>query len=147
MSIALVVTIYISILVVNYILQALLPNNQTVYDNLVKSPYTPPSYIFPIAWFLLYLIISYSYAQSWNSPLFYVWTLNIILNIIWSPVFFHFNNPYLSLIIVGLMIATLVYILYTYYDTNTTLLFWLNVIYLAWLSFAFYLNLYIVVSN
>lgn len=144
---ALAVVIYISILVINFILQRLLPNDQYTYNSLEKSPYNPPNYIFPIAWFLLYIIISYSYAQSWTGPLFYVWTANIILNILWSPVFFHFNNSSLSLIIIGLMIATLVYILYHYYTTDSTLLFWLNIIYLAWLSFAFYLNLYIVVSN
>jgi len=148
---ALVITIYILILSSNFVLQKIFPNNQTLYDTLVKSQYNPPNYIFPIIWLLLYLIISYSYAQSYTysygSTLFYVWTLHIILNIIWSPIFFHFENPSLSLIVIGSMIGTLAYILYNYYDTKNVVLFWLNIIYLIWLTFAFYLNFYVVVHN
>ncbi|ARF08262.1 TspO/MBR family protein [Catovirus CTV1] len=140
------IIIFIIIIAINFVLQRLFPSNESWYNSINRSPLTPPNYIFPIAWTILYLIISYSISQSINSPLFYFWMFNIALNIMWTPIFFHYNNSVLSAVVIGLMIASLLYILYNYYQTDKTL-FYMNLLYLAWLCFAFYLNFYVAVSN
>lgn len=139
-------SIFFAILLINFLLQILLPNNTAWYDSVNRSPLTPPGYVFPIVWFFLYLIISYSYGQSIGTSLFIIWTIHIILNLCWSPLFFHYNLSLASLIVIGVMILTLIYILFNYYGNNNTL-FYLNIIYLFWLLFAFYLNYYVYANN
>lgn len=139
-------TILITIILINSFLQMLLPTNQVWYGSINKSPFSPPGYVFGIVWFILYLIISYSYSKSIGTTLFYVWTFNIILNILWTPIFFYFNNTYLSLIVIILMIVSLIYILSEYYQKDS-ILFYSNLLYLCWLGVAFYLNYYIYSSN
>mgnify|MGYP002386536864 FL=1 len=123
------IIIFIIIIAINFVLQRLFPSNESWYNSINRSPLTPPNYIFPIAWTILYLIISYSISQSINSPLFYFWMFNIALNIMWTPIFFHYNNSVLSAVVIGLMIASLLYILYNYYQTDKTL-FYMNLLYL-----------------
>ena len=66
------------------------------YRELSKPKFNPPDWAFPIAWSLLYPLMAYAATQmSSNSDREYpmaFWTLQIVFNTLWTPVFFGLNR-------------------------------------------------------
>jgi len=62
------------------------------YRALSKPPWTPPDWLFPVAWFTLYLCMAGAGARAAVSPdnglAMALWSLQIALNGLWTPVFF-----------------------------------------------------------
>ena len=62
------------------------------YKSLNKPSWTPPDWVFPIAWLYLYLAMSYSLVRVYGTPgndLFLIfWALQLVFNTLWTPVFF-----------------------------------------------------------
>ena len=113
------------------------------YSELNKPVWTPPNWVFPIAWPILYLLMSYSGAtlanlESAGSALA-LWALQISLNTLWTPVFFGLKNLKLGLIIIFLLLVSVAICTYVFwlYAWISGLLF---LPYLAWVVFAAALN-------
>ncbi len=62
------------------------------YSDLNKPRWTPPNWIFPVAWPILYILMSYSGATLANlensGSALALWALQIAINTLWTPVFF-----------------------------------------------------------
>lgn len=121
------------------------------YKNLKKSPLTPPDYVFGIVWPILYflLLIYFILAlQEENKmPLVY-FMIQLILNLLWTTVFFRKININLAFaMIIIILFFTILSGLEMYYKNNNILLPLLLVPYIIWLSFAGYLNYYIIYNN
>ena len=113
------------------------------YSELNKPVWTPPNWVFPVAWPILYLLMSYSGAtlanlESAGSALA-LWALQISLNALWTPVFFGLKNLKLGLIIILLLLVSVAICTYVFwlYAWISGLLF---LPYLAWVIFAAALN-------
>ena len=113
------------------------------YSELNKPVWTPPNWVFPVAWPILYLLMSYSGAtlanlESAGSALA-LWALQISLNALWTPVFFGLKNLKLGLIIIFLLLVSVAICTYVFwlYAWIAGLLF---LPYLAWVIFAAALN-------
>ena len=113
------------------------------YSELNKPVWTPPNWVFPVAWPILYLLMSYSGAtlanlESAGSALA-LWALQISLNTLWTPVFFGLKNLKLGLIIIFLLLISVAISTYVFwlYSWIAGLLF---LPYLAWVTFAAALN-------
>ena len=113
------------------------------YSELKKPVWTPPNWVFPVAWPILYLLMSYSGAtlanlESAGSALA-LWALQISLNTLWTPVFFGLKNLKLGLIIILLLLVSVAICTYVFwlYAWIAGLLF---LPYLAWVVFAAALN-------
>ena len=113
------------------------------YSELNKPVWTPPKWVFPVAWPILYLLMSYSGAtlanlESAGSALA-LWALQISLNTLWTPVFFGLKNLKLGLIIILLLLVSVAICTYVFwlYAWISGLLF---LPYLAWVVFAAALN-------
>jgi tryptophan-rich sensory protein len=113
------------------------------YSELNKPVWTPPNWVFPVAWPILYLLMSYSGAtlanlESAGSALA-LWALQISLNTLWTPVFFGLKNLKLGLIIIFLLLVSVAICTYVFwlYAWIAGLLF---LPYLAWVTFAAALN-------
>ena len=113
------------------------------YSELNKPVWTPPNWVFPVAWPILYLLMSYSGAtlanlESAGSALA-LWALQISLNTLWTPVFFGLKNFKLGLIIIFLLLVSVAICTYVFwlYAWISGLLF---LPYLAWVIFAAALN-------
>ena len=113
------------------------------YSELNKPVWTPPNWVFPVAWPILYLLMSYSGAtlanlESAGSALA-LWALQISLNTLWTPVFFGLKNLKLGLIIIILLLVSVAICTYVFwlYAWIAGLLFFP---YLAWVVFAAALN-------
>lgn len=121
------------------------------YKNLKKSPLTPPDYVFGIVWPILYflLLIYFILAlQEKNKiPLVY-FMIQLILNLFWTTVFFRKKNINLAMyMLIVILFFTILSGIEMYYKNNNILLPLLLVPYIIWLSFAGYLNFYIIFNN
>jgi benzodiazapine receptor len=110
---------------------------------------TPPNYVFPIAWTVLYGLIGACGWLIWStssSPklelLKTLYVTQLILNWSWTPLFFHYHLSGLSLVVLGAMdILVAMIILSAYREVRALSLLMLP--YLLWILFASYLNFYI----
>lgn len=121
------------------------------YEQLLKSSLTPPGYYFGVIWPLLYITLSILgwklYTENKNSLLKWYW-IGMIINWLWSPVFFILHLSGLALSILAMLVFINGYILIklkTIYYYNYTYLIILP--YFLWLCFAGYLNIIIVLLN
>ena len=113
------------------------------YSDLHKPRWTPPNWIFPVAWPILYILMSYSGATLANlensGSALALWALQIAINTLWTPVFFGLKNIKVGLIIILLLLVSVLI---------STCIFWLHsslagvlfLPYLAWVAFAATLN-------
>ena len=124
----------------------------TWYASLNKPIFSPPNWVFGPVWTTLYILMGFSFYLIWISKskfkqrainLFFI---QLMLNAVWSIVFFGLKNPSLALVdIVALWIAILLTIKYFYPISKSSA--YLLVPYLFWVSFAGILNLSIVFLN
>ncbi len=122
------------------------------YPTLVKPLSTPPNIVFPIMWSILYVFMGISVAliihskQHKSLVCINIFAVQLILNFIWSLLFFYLMNPLLGLIdIIILDIVVIIYIKKSYsVNLISSLLF---IPYILWLLFATYLNGYIWIYN
>ena len=115
------------------------------YLSLNKSELNPPSYVFGIVWPILYIFMLVS-AFLAHKKIFSLFTVQLFFNAIWSWLFFRFQMPLVALLDIYLLIVINIYILNLMYKENK-LAFFLFVPYVLWISFASYLNLFIVINN
>ena len=115
------------------------------YLLLNKSELNPPSYVFGIVWPILYILMMVS-AFLAHKKIFSIFIIQLIFNAAWSWLFFRFQMPLIALLDIYLLIAINIYILNLMYKENK-LAFFLFIPYVVWISFASYLNLFIVINN
>ncbi len=127
--------------------------NKNFYSNLKKSSLTPPSYIFGIVWPILYMLLLFYYILLINNNkckglclTSLIFLLQMLLNFSWSPIFFRLQKFKWALVINILMIVLTIITMYLTLKINQNLNY-LLLPYLLWITFASYLNGYIVVHN
>lgn len=115
--------------------------------DVIKPSFNPPSWLFAPVWTLLFLLMGISLYIVWQKKgdLFWFWT-QLLLNIIWSFLFFGFRSPTLAFYeILVLWIAILITIVkFQKIDLLASRLLYP---YLAWVTFASILNYSIMVLN
>ena len=115
------------------------------YLSLNKSELNPPSYVFGIVWPILYVLMMIS-AYLAHKRIYEIFIIQLVFNAAWSWLFFKFQMPLISLIDIYLLIVLNLYITILMYRENK-LTFILFIPYVLWISFASYLNLFIVINN
>ena len=115
------------------------------YLSLDKSKLNPPGYVFGIVWPILYILMMVS-AFLAHKKIFLIFIIQLFFNAAWSWLFFRFQMPLIALLDIYLLIALNIYILNLMYKENK-LAFFLFIPYVVWISFASYLNLFIVINN
>lgn len=112
----------------------------------VRPAITPPDFIFPIVWGILFLLMALSLYLAWlNSSqaqkpkLALLFGANFALNVLWSFLFFRLRNPALAFVeIIFLLLSILAMILFTHKTSKTAS--YLLVPYFLWVAFASVLN-------
>ncbi len=120
------------------------------YPTLNKPHLTPPEWIFPVVWPILYVMMGVALALVWKKRAaffsYFIFGVQLFLNFIWSYLFFTLRSPFLGLVdIIGLNIAILLTIYF--FKKSSSLAGWLLVPYLFWVFFATYLNAWIWLYN
>lgn len=124
------------------------------YRQLRKPSWQPPDWLFGPAWTLILGLAAWSAAEAWTMApsaeartiVVFLYGLNGLFHLLWSPLFFKLKRPDWALLEVPLLwlsvLAPMVFI-----ASFSPLASWLLLPYLAWVAFAAYLNLTIVRLN
>ena len=127
------------------------PGSNTWYTNLQQAPWTPPGYVFGIAWTIIMILYSIYCAKAFSSRLpkktVALFVLQWILNVAWNPVFFNFHFVFLGLVLLLLLFITLLILNKNLGYQLKSLTTFLIIPYLIWLCIAFSLNVYIFIMN
>lgn len=115
------------------------------YNNLNKPSLSPPGIVFPIVWTILYIIMGYSFYKQneQNKTIYYT---QLIVNGLWSIIFFIFKWYLISTIWIILLIILVTIMIYKFYKENK-IAGLINIPYLIWLFFALYLSLGVYLLN
>ena len=121
------------------------------YQSLNKAPWTPPGWVFGAAWTTIMICFSIFMAFAWrktpNQNLFIsLFVLQIILNILWSLVFFKFHFTLAGIVIIIALTILIGYFLFAYVH-QLKLISLLVLPYFLWLIIATSLNMYILFKN
>lgn len=112
------------------------------YFKLNKPFLNPPAFIFPIAWFILYILIGISYYLALKDKSIEYWIIPIIhllLNFSYSPMIFIYKKLLESAIITTLILITAIITAILFYNYNKLISVYLLIPYIIWLCFANYL--------
>lgn len=121
------------------------------YQSLTLSPLQPPPLVFAIVWTALYILLAVSFALSVSrhrvrGSVAFGYILNIVLNALWSPVFFLAQQPLPALFIMAALIVNLIFLMKNVRHICRVSMY-LLIPYLVWLGIATVLNVSIVVLN
>lgn len=116
-------------------------------EELNKPAFTPPGFVFPIVWPLLYLFMGIASWQIWKSleehPLagkaLLLYGIQLLLNTLWSFLFFGLRMPGLAFAEI-LLLWVFIALTMIYFFKIRRSAGWLFVPYLIWVSFASVLN-------
>ncbi len=139
-------TVYIVFVVVVVAIGALIGVNNVPgewYQSLQKPFFNPPNWIFGPVWTTLYVLIGIAGARTWISKRMgtrmRLWFTQMVLNFLWSPIFFGMQSPAGALIIIiPMLVCILAFIALTYRRDRISM--WLFVPYALWVAFATVLN-------
>ncbi len=124
------------------------------YSGLVKPALNPPSWVFGPVWTILYalmgiavfLVLRRGWRQKGVKVALGIFAAQLLANALWSILFFGMRNPLYALIdILVLWVLVLVTILVFYRLSRPAA--YLLLPYIAWVSFATYLNYMIYILN
>ena len=124
------------------------------YSALPQPPLAPPGWVFPVAWTVLFLLMgiaSYLVAvsaapQRTRQGALYLYALQLAVNFFWSPIFFG-TGAYLFAFIWLLLLWLLIVLTVRRFAQIRSAAGWLLMPYLAWVTFAGYLNFGIFLLN
>jgi len=127
-------------------------NSMSLYQELVKPQLTPPGWIFPIVWTILFALMGISAyliyvsdSKEKNQAL-QIYAIQLMLNFIWSLAFFNMQAYLLAFVILILLWISIIAMIKVFYEINP-LAGKIQVPYLLWVTFAGYLNLAIYLLN
>ena len=74
------------------------------YETLVKPGFTPPNWLFPVAWTVIYLLLAWAGYRLTMIPgsqlALGLWAAQIALNTLWTPVFFGAHNIVAGMVVI-----------------------------------------------
>lgn len=131
------------------ILSALLTRaNMNIYEEVSTPPLSPPSFLFPVVWTVLYVLMGISAAMVYNtrtSPLarrkeaLTLYYVSLFFNFFWSIIFFNIRAFLFAFVWLLVLLALIILTIVKYYKINKTAAY-LQIPYAVWVTFAGYLN-------
>lgn len=121
------------------------------YNTLNKPILSPPSYIFLIAWTILYILMGISYSiietkQQIDNQAKNIYYTQLLVNALWSIIFFILKWRFISIIWILILLILVIYMTVIFYNKNKTSGL-LQIPYIIWLIFATYLNIGVYILN
>ena len=120
---------------------------ETWFSTLEKPSFNPPNWLFAPVWTGLYICIAIAGGIIWNkiethplakkAMIFFI--IQLALNTIWSFLFFGLKNPLIALLEIILLLL-IIYETYMIFNKINKVAGYLFIPYLAWVSFAMFLN-------
>lgn len=130
-------------------------NNMEMYGNIDKPPLSPPGWIFPIVWGILYVLMGIGSAQVYinrigkeedaRSALF-IYGLQLAVNFFWSIIFFNMQAFLFAFIWLIILWVLVIVMIIKFKRVNKTAAY-MQIPYLLWVTFAGYLTLAVYILN
>ncbi|MGE3319729.1 MAG: TspO/MBR family protein [Candidatus Berkiella sp.] len=113
------------------------------YLELKKPKIIPPGWVFGVVWSVLYLLMGIALGKIWKVRLFNysllgLFALQMLFNLLWSPLFFYYHYIHLALIDIFVLWVCLISLMTQVRMYRSIYL--LLVPYILWVSFALALN-------
>ena len=121
-------------------------------SNFNQSALTPPDWVFPVVWVILFFLMGISATLVYESHCKYkkygllIYGVQLIFNFLWSMFFFLGEQFVLSFGWLTILILMVVGMILLFYKCNK-IAGYLQIPYLVWLCFAMYLNYIVVILN
>ena len=135
-------------------LGALLAGGMSDYGAMAKPPLSPPGWVFPVVWSILYLLMGYASYRVVESgapkedirKALTLYGLQLAANFLWSFLFFGLQTPSVALIDCAALLALSIVYMRSAAEVSKIagVLFFP---YVVWCAFATYLILYIAIFN
>lgn len=131
---------------------SMLGGSMALFDNIEKPWFAPPAILFPIVWSILYILMGISSYLVYKSDSEYkktaliIYGIQLILNALWSMIFFRFENFLLAFIWLVILTGLVILMMYYFYKSDKRA-FYLQIPYILWLIFATILNYSIYTLN
>lgn len=123
------------------------------YDSLTKPTFQPPAWIFSPVWIILYgtllaavILYSVTITNKRKAGGYICFIVHMVLNLLWSPVFFYLHKMDIALFILVIMDLTAVFIITKFFQISK-ISGAILIPYFLWLMFATYLNFEIMILN
>jgi tryptophan-rich sensory protein len=109
------------------------------YASIAKPSFNPPNWIFAPVWTTLYVLMAVAAWRVWVrsglSAAVVLWGVQLVLNAIWSPLFFELHRIDLALADIVALLVLLIATVVAFFRIDRVA-GWLMVPYLAWVAFA-----------
>jgi len=120
---------------------------QLYAQTILKPPLSPPGWVFPVVWTVLYALMGIGAAIIYQAPESKIRSLGLnlfvgqlVVNFFWSPIFFNlqaFGLAFVWLLLLWVLVLWMVAVFWRIEPFAAKL----QIPYLIWLTFAAYLNL------
>lgn len=126
----------------------------TSYSQLIKPGFAPPSFIFPIALTIIYILMGISSyiimkkeykSTKVKGAMFYYW-LQLVLNFLWIVLFFGLDLRFTAMADLIIMTIIIIVMIFKFYKLGKKAAY-LNLPYLLWNFYALFLNYFIWTIN
>ena len=116
------------------------------YLQLIKPTWTPPAFVFAPVWTLLYFLMAISIWLIWDTisqrsknAAYVLFSTQLILNMLWSALFFSMRSPSLALIDISFLWLLIVWMIVSFHAIRPSAAYF-QIPYLLWTSYAWALN-------
>lgn len=122
------------------------------FNSAAKPPLTPPMWVFPVVWTILFTLMGVSSANVWvkNGNKFdtslKVYAAQLAVNFLWPLVFFNLSAYLTAFCIIIILACLILYMIILFNRTSKTAAL-LQIPYLVWVLFASYLNFGVFLLN
>ncbi len=127
-------------------------SSKTFSEKFQQSALTPPDWVFPIVWIILFTLMGISAAIVYTKDCsikkyaLIVYGVQLVFNFFWSLIFFIGNQFDISFVWVVILIL-LVFAMILMFAKCSPIAGYLQIPYLVWLIFAAYLNYIVCILN
>lgn len=119
----------------------------TWYTTLTKPSFNPPDWVFAPVWTILYIAMGISAGRVWSNGFHHRWVktamyhfiFQLLLNTLWSLVFFGLKEVFGALIVI-ITLLTLLLFTFKWFKIVDKLAAYLLIPYILWVGFALVLN-------
>ncbi len=121
-------------------------------QDIVRPSFSPPAIVFPIVWTILYILMAVSAYIIYRSDspdkqkALAIYAIQLILNILWTPIFFELKRYFGAFLWIILLIVWVIIMIKEFKKINKTAAY-LQIPYLLWLIFAAILNFAVFMLN
>lgn len=141
-------------LVGGIIISLITKDSMSTYDSLKKSILTPPAFVFPIVWTILYIIMGLAAYRIYmnnkqgknDNNAYFNYLIQLLINFLWSIIFFNFRLYGISFIVIIILLILIIITTIKFLKVDK-LSGILMIPYVLWTIFASYLTFYIWIFN